>query len=148
MNDIIHVFFSSDQHLYSTSWWTCFATIFLFFSMDYTYFLSIQSSLSNKRHEPNGVEKVPTSSIWCQLPFHEDSFVSYACWFFRKNWPKIPQYWRYITIYRDIVSQLIGVTYRDKIVDIVPIYTTWVFTDPWLIWKRMIHSVAFRLLPH
>ena len=28
---------------------------------------------------------------------------------------------RYITIYRDIISQLIGLTYRDKIVDIVAI---------------------------
>ena len=28
---------------------------------------------------------------------------------------------RYITIYRDIISQLIGLTYRDEIVDIVAI---------------------------
>ena len=46
--------------------------------MDYTYFLPIRSFLSSKRHEPNGVEQVPTSSIWCQLPFSW-RFLRFLC---------------------------------------------------------------------
>ena len=98
------------------------------FSMDYTYFLSIRSFLLRKRHEPKGVEEVPTSCIWCQLPFSWRFFRFLCMLFFLKRLTRKSSVLtiyhdisRYITIYRDIISQLIELTYRDKIVDFVAI---------------------------
>ena len=124
MSDIIHVFFSSDQQLSLASWWTFFALEFLFFNGLYVFpsdsVRSFEQEAWTKRSRGGSyIVYLMSATFFMKVP----SFLMHVE-FFEKTDQKIvsiDDISRYITIYRDIISQLIGLTYRDKIVDILAI---------------------------
>ena len=124
MNDIIHVFFSSDQQFSLASWWTSFALVFSVFqcviriSFRFGPFFRARD-MSQTESRRSYIVYLMSATFYMKVP----SFLMHIE-FFEKTDQKIvsiDDISRYITIYRDIISQLIGLTYRRFYHDIMAI---------------------------